>query len=57
VFSSESRKDLQYLFTQEPILSGSMCTIEEALVSLKSVGNVVKEIQEKRNKNKKQSAT
>ncbi|MBQ4538628.1 MAG: helix-turn-helix domain-containing protein [Oscillospiraceae bacterium] len=53
VFSGESRKSLQYLFSQEPILSGSMCTIEEALVSLKSVGNVVKEIQGKRKDNKK----
>lgn len=51
-FSGESRKELQYLFTVEPILSGTICTIEEALVSLKSVGNAVKEIQEKKKKKK-----
>jgi len=51
VFSSDARNDLQYLFTQEPILNASVCTIEEALASLKSVGNVVKEIQiNKKNK-------
>jgi len=53
VFSSEARNDLQYLFAQEAILNGTVCTIEEALVSLKSVGNVVKEIHKRQKSNNK----
>ena len=40
-FSGSSRDQMQHLFTKEPILYGTICTVEEAIVSLRSVGDAI----------------
>ena len=41
VFSKVDRKRLRSLFTDEPILNLQVCTLEEALTSLRSIGTAV----------------
>ena len=53
-FSEKNRKELQHIFLQEPVLNGNICTINEALDSLKRIGSAVEESR-KRAKAKKET--
>ena len=53
-FSEKNRKELQHIFLQEPVLNGDICTISEALDSLKRIGSAVEESR-KRAKAKKEA--
>lgn len=55
VFSNVDRALVQHLFTDEPVLNGGICTIQEALESLKSLGAAVNKVarQQRENSNEK----
>ncbi len=51
VFSKVDRELIQPLFTNEPVLSGEVCTIDATITSLKSLGKAVNEIMEQHRSN------
>jgi len=44
VFGGPDRGKLQHLFTDEPVLGGGVCTIDEAMHSIRRIGTAVNEI-------------
>ena len=54
VFSNVDRDKIQYLFTDEPVLNGGVCTIDEAMRSMRSIGAEVERIMEQQSGSKQE---